>query len=259
MKKTIGYGVANIPENELVELIKSAYETGYDYIDTAWFYKNEDGVGNALYELKISDFKIQTKIWPTHFLNVEEQFNKQLKSLRSEKIWSLLLHRPSINFEDSIIAWKELIKLKEKGLVERIGVSNFDKDMIKILIKETGVKPEINQIETSIQNYREDRIKYCESEGIEIQSWSPLGTTLNKNKVVAKIAKNHSTTWAGVALAFLYQQGLNPIVKSANTNRIKENIDEAKKVKLTNEDIKNLLEENIFLNKYGESFPYSTL
>lgn len=242
----------------LKAILTEAFKCGYFGVDAAWIYKNEALVGEALEELRNEgiDMRIQTKIWTPFFDNVAEVFAQQLKDLRVNKVYSLLLHRPSLDFNLSIKAWKDLIELQKQGKVEHIGVSNFDKDMIKILIKETGVKPEFNQVEMSLTNFREDRLYTNKQFGIETQGWSVFGNdpvALMNSQLVKEITAKYNITPGSLMVSFLTTQGIVPIVGTHKVARICEN---ANTVKLSEEDIKALKTLNIYDNKFEETYPY---
>ena len=166
-----------------------------------------------------------------------------------------MIHRPHFDMNKNISVWKDLIELKKEGLIEHIGVSNFDNDMISIIVDRTGIKPEYNQIEVSVQNIREDRIHYAHKNNIDLQGWSVMGDlhiNLN-NETVKKIASNHNVDPSLILIAYPLALGIDSIVKSSNPDRVKSNI-EARNVKLTSEEVNQLKELNIFNNKFEETF-----
>ena len=254
-EKKIGFGTMDIKVEQMDDAISKAFNVGYDFIDTAGIYENEKAVGQAIIKAKTPHFKIQTKIWPDHFKNIEQQFEKQLKDLGRNRVWSLLLHRPSIDMKDTLYAWKKMIQFKKEGMVERIGVSNFDKDMINMLIKYTGVKPEINQIEFSIQNLREDRTYFSKHEGIEVQGWGCLGIHIKDMEAVKEMAVKYEVTWSDIAISFVSSQNITPIVKSSDIRRIEQNY-KASNLILSSDDIIELKKLNLFANKHEETFTY---
>ncbi|ALV23517.1 hypothetical protein ASO20_02560 [Mycoplasma sp. (ex Biomphalaria glabrata)] len=257
LKDRIIFGTYELTNQEkITECIFAAGKTGYNVIDTAWVYKNEKEVGEAVRKYNSSNkhqLLIQTKLWPSHFLNAREQILSQLKVMGIDKIHSVLLHRIPINLEDALFAWKELIKLKNEKIIEHIGVSNFDHDDVEYLIYNTGVCPEINQIELSILNYRHDRVLYNQKRNIVIQAWSPLGKDLIPLNLpsVKKIASLHKCTTAQIAIAYLLEQNNAVVVKSEHLERIQQNID-ALKIKLSSEEIEVLQKENKYENKYSD-------
>lgn len=257
LKDKIIFGTYEMTDQEkITNCIFAAGKAGYNVIDTAWVYKNEKEVGQAVREYNSANahqLMIQTKLWPSFFLNAREQVLSQLSVMGIRKIHSVLLHRIPINLEDALYAWKELIKLKNEGIIEHIGVSNFDHDDIEYLIYNTGFCPEVNQIELSIINYRHDRVLYNQKRNIIIQAWSPLGKNLiplNLSSVKKISIKNNCTT-AQVAIAFLLQQNNAVVVKSEHPERIQQNID-ALKIKLSDKDLEILQRENKYENKYSD-------
>lgn len=253
-------GTMDIKKENMQEIINNAGEIGYEIIDTAWVYKNEKVVGECVanYNSKNNKkLKIQTKVWTPFFSDIKNTLKQQMKDLQLQKIYSVLLHRPSLNFNETINAWKYLIKLQQEGVIEKIGVSNFDKDMIKILIQETGVKPQINQIELSITNFRMDRVFYCLSEGIEVQGWSVMGnnsSSLN-NKLCQTLSKKYKVSPATIAISYLTTQKIIPVVKSSTYEHLLANYN-SRDICLSKEVIDKLAKENKYDNKFEEIYPY---
>src|SRR4051812_18164731 len=63
-----GLGVYKVEDgNEAVDTVKTAFSLGYRSIDTAAFYDNEEGVGQAIKESGIprEELFITTKVWNT--------------------------------------------------------------------------------------------------------------------------------------------------------------------------------------------------
>lgn len=244
--------------NNLTQLIREAVKHNYWGIDSAAIYGNEEITGEAMRILREENIvpRIQTKIWTSDFTRAREAFKEMLAKLQLDKVDSLLLHRPSINFNESIDAWKVLIELKKEGKVDRIGVSNFDYDMIKILENKTGVIPEINQIEMSLTNFRHDRLYKNNKMNIEVQGWSALGKNtkqLLENPILQEVAKKHDLEPSQAAISFLTTQGIIPIIGTSKPERILMN---SKTIKLSNEDIIKLNEINEYDSKFEETYPY---
>lgn len=63
----LGYGVFKVDPAECERCVTDAIAAGYRLIDTAQFYANEEGVGNAIAKSGIAreEFFIVTKIWIT--------------------------------------------------------------------------------------------------------------------------------------------------------------------------------------------------
>jgi aryl-alcohol dehydrogenase-like predicted oxidoreductase len=106
-----------------------------------------------------------------------------------EKIQLWQHHRldPSIAFEDQ---FENVLVLLERGLVEKIGVSNYTPEQLRRAIKIGGTPSQGGLI--SIQNqfsprYRHDSeiFAICEEYGIAYFPWSPLGGVRRSNELGA--------------------------------------------------------------------------
>lgn len=259
-KKMLGYGTwMNLTQESLDDCFKILKKSGYDFIDTAYVYENEQMVGKSLKKLSSDSLiPVQSKVWVTQLKDVKKALITSLKKLGLSKIWSYLLHRPHFDMNINISAWKQLIKCQQLGLVETIGVSNYDKDMIEILARTTGVKPAINQIELSVNNFREDRVFYNLKEKIEIQAWSPMGDLKSnlKNSLLLKIAQKYKVDIPTILISYISSQNISLIVKSQSPERTINNA-KALKIKLTKEEISQIKELNTYKNKASETFYFN--
>lgn len=150
-----------------------------------------------------------------------------------------------------------MIALQKSGKAKSIGVSNFNIQQVDRLIKETGVVPAVNQVESHPYLPQKELIEHHKKHNIVITAYSPLGSSdrpwannstdpvLMDDPTVAEIAKKHNRTVADVLIAFHLQRGLSVIPKSVTNSRILSNI-KVLDVKLTPEDIQTL--ENLKTN-----------
>lgn len=245
LKAKIGFGTYKIlDQNDMDNAIKWAIESGYDFIDTAKLYNTEPLVGNSLEKLKMENPSfvyptLQSKIWPSDFKNgVEYELRESLKRLKISKIDCYMLHRPHVDNTMNVKAWKELIECKKKGLVDVIGVSNFEPDMIRILYNETGVYPEVVQNEASLTYIRRDRMVFCKEHNIAMQGWRALGNPkVNFNSEYLKqLAAKYNCSVAQLLIAYSHNLGFCPIVRSAIESEIKENV-KATSIKISDVDL----------------------
>ena len=261
LKAKIGFGTYLVEnQEELNNSIRVATLAKYDFIDTAWFYKNEVQIGNAYAKFKkeypdVPTLPLQTKIWPTFFdQDMVVEVKKSLKNLGDLKIIdAILLHRPHVDNSINVKGWKGLIECQKLGLVKYIGVSNFEPDMIRILFNETGVMPQIVQDEASVNSLRNDRIRFANDKGIMLQGWRPLGL-IKKNlndPLLIKLAKKYNCQITQLLIAFSISKGYVPLVKSTITKRIEDNI-QALNIKLEKQDVVNL---ELSLNEHQSTIP----
>jgi 2,5-diketo-D-gluconate reductase A len=92
---------------------------------------------------------------------------------------------------------------------------------------ETDILPAVNQIQLNPSVTRSADCAYNERHGIATESYSPLGagSGLLAAPVLTRIAGKHGRTVSQVVLRWHVQQGLVAIPKSADPQRMKENID----------------------------------
>jgi diketogulonate reductase-like aldo/keto reductase len=127
--------------------------------------------------------------------------------------------------------------LVEKGLTRFIGVSNWTIEMLERMEISGRCKivPYVNEVGHSVYNQQWAMLRYCETHGIRLTSWSPLvrgsvgpnNVKMHKEAVLVEIGKEVGKTPAQVALKFLAQLSLtvNVIPKSVTPEWIKQNFE----------------------------------
>ena len=223
----LGLGVYKATEDEeLKQAISSAVSWGYRLIDTASFYKNEEGVGKGIQALDIprEDLFVTTKIWNTaqRIGDIEDSFNRSLERLGLDYVDLYLIHWPVPGCFGN--TWKAMEKLREEGKVKSIGVSNFSIQDLELLKTVSDVVPAVNQVEFHPFFNHPELKAYCQENGIALQAYAPLarGAYLN-SQLMIEIGKNHQKSPAQVGLRWLVQQGIGVIPKSVHEERLAEN------------------------------------
>jgi 2,5-diketo-D-gluconate reductase A len=227
----LGLGTSPMNDDDAERTVVQGLEVGYRLVDTAEAYRNEVGVGRAL---KASGV-------PREELFVTTKFNKRWHSVEGAKtayeasasklgldyIDLLLIHWPNPAQDRYVEAWKGLLALLDGGQVRAIGTSNFKPAHLQRLIDETGVTPDVNQIQLSPLWTREDARAFHAEHGIVTEAWSPIGRggDLLKHSTVVEAAEAHGKTPAQVVLRWHVQQGIVPIPKSANPERLRQNLE----------------------------------
>ena len=214
-------------DKETSEIVKEALDLGYIMIDTAYFYGNEVGIGNGIKESKVNreDIFLVTKLWNEDhgYDKTIEAFNKSLNNLQVDYIDLYLIHWPNnLNSE----TWKAFEYLYNIGKVKAIGVCNFKIEHLEELKKTAKIMPMVNQVEIHPFTAKNELIKYCNENNIQVVAWSPISRgKVFSNELMIKLSKKYKKTIAQIVLRWHMQKGIIPIPKSSNKNRIKENID----------------------------------
>lgn len=261
----VGLGTWMSKPAEVRAAVEVAIDAGYRHFDCAYDYANESKIGEAI-QAKIKDGKVKredlfitTKLWLTFYSpnHVQEYCKKSLNMLKLNHVDLYLMHFPfALKFTspedvypedekgntlfdetiDYVDVWREMIKLQNNGLAKSIGVSNFNEYQLKRLIKETDVVPDVHQFEIHPYISQEDLIKFCQSHGIAVTGYSPLGSpareeaqsgdpVLFEEQTLKSIGEKYGKTVAQILLRYQIQRDVVVIPKSVTPSRIINNID----------------------------------
>lgn len=228
----LGFGVFQLSEPAGCETaILAALEAGYRHIDTAFAYRNEQQVGNAIAASGIPRDRIfvTTKSAFDHNAGkIREVFAGSLERLRTDYVDLFLIHWP-LNDEGLPGAWETLLRMKEEGLCRSVGVSNITvRRFEEVIFKHNDKVPAVNQVELHVYNQQPGLVDYCRGKGMVLEAYSPIarGKRLpDPGRALVDIAARHGKSVAQVMLRFLVQQGIVTLVKSQTPARIRENAD----------------------------------
>lgn len=208
-----------------IEAIRFALKAGYKHIDTADIYGNHEFIEEALKGFSREKIFITTKLW-RDFLDpklVESECDKALMQLGLDYLDLFLVHWPDRQKPLAEISY-EMSKLKEKGKVKSIGVSNYTINHLQELINQ-GIKIAVNQVEYHPFLNQQELLDFCTRHTIAITAYSPIA----RRKVfhdpdIIEIAKKLSKTAGQITLRWLIQKDIIAIPKATTEEHIKENL-----------------------------------
>ncbi|XP_058525515.1 prostaglandin-E(2) 9-reductase-like isoform X2 [Ochotona princeps] len=260
---SFGASEVSLNPSETVEATTKAIDAGFRHIDSAYAYQNEEQVGQAI-RSKIADGTVKredifytSKLWCTFHRPelVRTCLEWSLKKLQLDYVDLYIIHFPvslkpgedmipkdengKVIFDtvDLCATWEAMEKCKDAGLVKSIGVSNFNRRQLEMILNKPGLKykPVCNQVECHLYLNQSKLLNYCKSKGIVLVAYSALGShrlpqwvdqnspKLLEDPVISAIAKKHKRTPAQIALRYQLQRGVVVLAKSFNEKRIKEN------------------------------------
>ena len=227
----IGFGTSLIEGEECVNNIKQALQAGYRHIDTASAYKNEIYIGQAIKESKISreEIFVTSKVWKDSmgYEKTIESFNKSLQNLGLDYIDLYLIHWPRNNDEKlNIDTWKALEDLYKQKKVRAIGLSNFLKHHLEIILNNCEIVPMVDQLEFHPGLTRQETLNFCKEKNIVVEAWAPLGKgKMLQNEDLVRISNKYNKSVAQICIKWCLQNDVVPLPKTTNWNRMLENKD----------------------------------
>ena len=225
----IGFGTSGMKGTGGADAVAAALRAGYRLVDTAAQYGNEAAVGQGLRDsgLDPDEALITTKIAGGDQGRAEarEGLVGSLRRLGLPRVALTLIHWPNPSRGLALDTWRTLVELKEQGLTQHIGVSNFRPEQLQQLIDETGVAPEVNQIQLSPALQRREAVAFHREHGIVTQAWGPLGGRegLGEQFALRRVAEKHGVSTSQISLRWAVDQDIVVIPKSQDPTRQRTN------------------------------------
>jgi len=239
---SFGLGTYKLKGEVCTEIVGKALEIGYNLVDTARCYRNEENIGISL--SKILSTTSRDKIFITSKVPPDEQGEEMayasvcdsIKKLNVDYIDLMLIHWPGASKRSPTSSenknlrhgtWRGLIKARNEGLLRFIGVSNFTVDHLKELIEIEGLEvPYVNQVEFHPVCQQRALVQYCSKHRIQLQAYSSLGSGASElvdHKVIVLIANKYNLTVSAVLLLWAMQQDISIIPKASSQTHLLDN------------------------------------
>ena len=223
----LGFGTSPMTGSLSPDTVVAALHAGYRHIDTAWKYRTERAVGEALRASGVprGDIFLTTKV-SHEYLRADafaKSVDESLAALKVDYVDLLLVHwpNPEIPLAETMPA---LAKAKQQGLARHIGVANFN---IALLDQAIKLCPEpLVALQAEYHPYLDQSklLAAVRQRGMVFTAYCPLGRgRLFGDPVLAEIAKARGKSIAQIALRWLMQQNVAAIPRSSNPERIADN------------------------------------
>lgn len=133
--------------------------------------------------------------------------------------------------------WAAMEDLVAAGLVRHVGVCNYGAALLRDLLNSARVPPAVLQVELHPYLAQEKLVRFARESGIAVTAFSPLGAqsyhaigmagageSVLAEAVVRAAADRHRRTPAQVVLRWAVQRGTAVVPKTANPDRLAENL-----------------------------------
>ena len=241
---TLGIGTwQNTDPEECANAVATALEMGYRHVDTAQAYDNEAAVGEGLARADVprEDVFLATKVWIDQLGgdDVVAATEESLSKLGVDYLDLLYIHWPAGEYdaEDTLAAFDDLY---DEGLIERIGVSNFEPGQVTEAVETAAAPIFANQIECHPLLPQDELRTHCADHGVDVVVYSPLarGRVFDVPEI-SDVADKHGVSEAQVSLAWLREKGVTAIPKATSETHIRDNW-ASRALDLDDEDVSNI-------------------
>lgn len=213
---------------QCTESVANALDAGYRHVDTAQIYGNEAAVGEGIAKSDVDreDIFLASKVWIDELspADMASSTRESLDKLGVDAVDLMYVHWPAGEYEpeETLPAFAEL---RDDGLIDRIGVSNFEPHHLDAAADALGEAPFANQVEMHPLLRQEELREYADANDVELVAYSPLarGEILDDPDIV-DIAEKHGVSAAQVSLAWLRETGVTAIPKATGIDHIRDNL-----------------------------------
>ena len=246
-----GKGIWGEPENEneAIKVLKTAVNSGVNFIDTADSYGpyvSEKLIAKALYPYP-ENLVIATKggfdgTGPDQWVingrpdHLKEALEGSLIRLRLDRIDLYQLHRidPKVPLDETIGYLKEA---QQKGLIKHIGLSEVSIEQLKKVQQQIEIVSVQNKYSLTFRKW-EPELNFCAENNIAFIPWNPIiASRLHPDETITEMAKKYNASTQQIILKWLFNHSANILLipGTSSVKHLEENLDAAD-INLSQED-----------------------
>lgn len=225
---SLGLGTYGMRGESLSSIVAAGVRAGFRHIDTAQIYANEADVGLGVAESGVprSEVFLTTKVWVSNYSpdRLGPSVDESLRKFRTDYIDLLLLHWPSsaVPLADQLGALNAVV---HAGKVRHIGVSNFNRTLMKQALALSGQGLVTNQFEYHPYLDQRPLVSATREAGLAVTAYCGMAVgRVFSNPLLRAIARRHQRGVAQVVLRWLVQQeGVIALSRTTRLDRLSEN------------------------------------
>jgi len=235
----IGYGTGtawyksdpnSASDQNLIDATKKAIELGYYHLDGAEVYNTEPELGAAIKQSKVAREKlfVTTKVI-TNIEDIPGAIDTSLKKLGLTYINLYLIHAPFFAKDDADLQkkWAQMEEVLASGKAKSIGVSNFLKKDLEVILQTAKVRPAINQIEFHPYLQHGDLLEYHKNKDIRLAAYGPLQPIVKASNgpltpYLEGVAKKYAVNPGEVLLRWCIDKGVVAITTTSKEQRMSD-------------------------------------
>jgi len=241
----VGVGTWDIGGETVKDAVRAGLDAGYAHVDTAEGYHNEAAIGEVLADYDREEYWLTSKVLPKHlsYDALIESCEASLDRLGVDSLDLYLVHwpNPAVSIRETMDA---MSTLKQRGLVENVGVSNFSAYQLSCAQHVSDVPIVVNQIEYHPWFQRDDLVDYCRETDTVVEAAAPLArTAVFEDEVVRDLAESYGKSPAQIVLKWAVENGVAVLPKSSSPEHVRANrelfdweLDEADRARLDERD-----------------------
>lgn len=266
----LGLGSAEGPPHEaMASTVDAALRSNILLMDTAQNYGSEAAIGEGLRRSGRDDAFVLCKVdlctrgHEDPRRRMRRQLTESKRKLgRVDAValhWPILLDAPASDADARAVradAWRELEAMVDEGLVECLGLSNFDVKLMDEIIALARHPPVLNEVELNPRCYQAELLAACAARGVRVVGYSPYdtcwlakyfpdfvpwpATTVLEDATVTAVAAEAGCTPAQACVAWAMAKGASPIPKTTDPERVRATARCLDDVVLTTEQVARL-------------------